>query len=116
MPRSASASAMRRICARSSGFVLLAGAQELRGDRRVDRLAPADVVEVVVALERLQLRDLGEHRVDLRRRRRLADRGPEHADVELAAVGEVPVGLVVLRRPCRARRRRARPSCPCELR
>ena len=72
------------------------GPQELRGDRRIDRLAPADVVEVVVALERLLLRNFGDHRVDLRRRRGLADRGPEHADVELAAVGELLVGLVVL--------------------
>src|SRR6185369_15564677 len=37
-----------------------------------------------------------DHRVDLRRRRRLPDRGPEQADVELTAVGELLVGLIVL--------------------
>ena len=74
MPRSASASRMRRIWARSSGLVLLVGAQELGGDRRIDRLAPTDVVEIVVALERLVLADFGDHGVDLRRRRGLPDR------------------------------------------
>ena len=71
-------------------------AQQLGGDRRKDRLAPTHVVEVIGALERLEIADFADHRVDLRGRRRLPDRRPEQADVELAAVREVSVRLVML--------------------
>ena len=62
----------------------------------IEGLAPADVVESVVALERRVLMNFGDHLVHFRGRRGLADRGPERARVQLAAIGEDLVGLVVL--------------------
>ena len=51
----------------------------------VHRLAPADVVEIVVALERLDRGNFLQHLFHLFRIDRLADRRPEHAHVELVA-------------------------------
>ena len=65
------------------------------GRRPVGRFAPADVIEVVVALERFHLRHLGNDLVHLLGGRGLADGEPEHADVQLAALGEMPIRLVV---------------------
>ncbi len=96
MPRSASTQQDAPHLRQVLGLGVAVGAQQLRGERREHRFAPADVVEVVVALERLELPDLGDHGVDLGRRRRLADGRVEDADVELAAFGERAVGLVVL--------------------
>src|SRR6266704_1256032 len=50
--------------------------QQIRGRGRINRFAPADVLEIVAALERRVLLDFAEHLVHLLRRRGLADGGP----------------------------------------
>src|SRR5207253_6829066 len=57
--------------------------------------APADIAEVVAALERFGLSDFSDDFVRLFGCRRLAYRGPERADVELTAIGEILIRLVM---------------------
>src|SRR5579863_155465 len=70
--------------------------QELREERQITDFAIADIVEIIIALERHQLFDLGNGGIELRRCAWHAEEGVKRADVQFALGSERSVRLVML--------------------